>query len=343
MVIIDSFQHIRPPKYAETLYRKTSSKPVLDPLGRPEIEAMYDMKVRFEMMDRHAGYVQILTIALPMIEDVAGPELSPELARIANDEMAELVIRYPDRFLAAVAHLPMNNIDAAIKELERAITHLGFRGVQIASTINDKPLSSPEFEPLFEKLNDYNLPVLIHPRSTRSGPRAFFDKPSSISADKEVAYRAEKRFNWTYETSLSMGHLVYSGLMEKYPRLKVLTHHCGGIVPYQAKRILNALPSPEGIGGAPPPSHCFPREPIEYYKMMYGDTACWGNTAALMCGYSFFGSDRILFGTDFPFGHEGGVSSIRNTIRSVQEMNIPEEHKKKIFEDNARKLFRLPL
>jgi len=341
MLKIDVFPHIRPPKFAEALYKKTSSKPLLDGIGRPEIPALYDLNVRNDSTDRYEGYVQVLTMARPMLEEVASPEVAVELAKIANDEMAELIVKYPNRFVAAVAHLPLNNMDAAIKELDRSITQLGFRGVQISSTINEKPLSSPEFEPLFERMNYYNLPILIHPRSKRTGPRAYSDRPLAISKDWEVEFRAEKSFNWPYETSLAMGHLVYSGLMDKYPRLKIITHHCGGFVPYQANRILGGLGSPEMIGG-PSPGQCFPLEPIEYYKMMYGDTACWGNTAALMCGYAFWGPDHILFGTDYPFGHQGGESAIRDTIRSIEEMNIPEEHKKKIFESNAKKLFRLP-
>ncbi len=91
------------------------------------------------------------------------------------------------------------------------------------------------------------------------------------------------------------------------------------------------------------PSIYFPQKPIEYYRLMYGDTACYGNTSSLMCGYSFFGADHILFGTDMPYDSQGGEKYVRETIRSVQEMSIPEEEKKKIFEGNAKKLFRLPI
>ena len=87
----------------------------------------------------------------------------------------------------------------------------------------------------------------------------------------------------------------------------------------------------------------FTKRPIEYYKMIYGDTAVWGNTSVLMCGYDFFGPDHILFGTDMAFGSEGGGYYVRETIRSVEKMTIPEEDKRKIFEDNPRRLFHLPV
>ena len=106
-------------------------------------------------------------MAEPPVEDVGDGSSAIELAKIANDEMAELVGRYPDRFIAAVACLPMNNIDAALDELDRAIRQLKFKGVEISSTIMDKPLDSPEFDPFFAKMNEYNLPILIHPRNKK--------------------------------------------------------------------------------------------------------------------------------------------------------------------------------
>ena len=108
------------------------------------------MDIRFHIIDSHEGYVQILNIAGPAVEDVANPKVAAELAKMANDEMAELVYKYPDRFVAAVARLPMNNMDAVLKEVDRAIIELGFRGIQITSNIMDKPIDSPKFEPLLE-------------------------------------------------------------------------------------------------------------------------------------------------------------------------------------------------
>ncbi len=90
------------------------------------------------------------------------------------------------------------------------------------------------------------------------------------------------------------------------------------------------------------PDWNFAKRPLDYYKMIYGDTACWGNTSALMCGYAFFGADHVLFGTDTAHGAEGGEQFVRETIRSIEEMDIPEEDKRKIFEGNANRLFHLP-
>jgi aminocarboxymuconate-semialdehyde decarboxylase len=146
--------------------------------------------------------------------------------------MAELVYKYPDRFVAAVACLPMNNMDAVLKEVDRAIIELGFRGIQLTSNIMDKPIDSPEFEPLFERMNYYQLPILIHPRAMTSGSRTF-----NANVVDKVGLLAQKPFNWPFETTIAMGRLVWSGMLEKYPNLKIVTHHCGGLTPYQANRI----------------------------------------------------------------------------------------------------------
>jgi aminocarboxymuconate-semialdehyde decarboxylase len=244
----------------------------------------------------------------------------------------------------------MNNMEAALKEIDRTIMELGFRGIQIASNIMDKPLDSPEFEPLFERMNYYQLPILIHPRHMSSGSRSFsmrartYVKGVAPAAKDNIGRLAQEPFNWPFETTIAMGRLVWSGLMEKYPNLKIVTHHCGGLAPYQANRIFMG----QSVGEAEMYRHRdanwhFTKRPIDYYKMMYGDTAVWGNTSILMCGYDFFGVDHILFGTDMAFGCEGGQYYLRETIRSVEQMSIPEEDKNRIFEENPRKLFHLPV
>jgi uncharacterized protein len=337
---IDVFTHILPVKYLDALAKKTGKRAAEALNGRRRLS---DLDIRFRIMDLNEGYVQILNIAGPPVEDVANPELAAELAKLANDEMAELVLKYPEKFLAAVACLPMNNMDAALKEVDRAIIELGFRGIQITSNIMDKPVDSPEFEPLFERMNYYQLPILIHPRYMKNGPRAFGSDVISSRKDN-VDWLAQKPFLWPYETTVAMGHFVWSGLLEKYPDLKIITHHCGGLTPYQANRIWQHQSVGErDMYREQNSSWHFSKRPYEYYKMMYGDTAVWGNTSILMCGYDFFGVDHMLFGTDMPFGGETGAFYVRETINSVEKMAIPENEKRKIFEDNPRQLFHLPV
>src|SRR5713226_5951406 len=116
------------------------------------IPVLVDLEQRFRIMDRYEGYVQVLTLASPPIEALAGPDVTPELARLANDGMAELVAKHPDRFPGFVASLPMNNPDAAVQEIERAVMKLGATGVQIYSNVNGRPLDDPDFLAVFEKM-----------------------------------------------------------------------------------------------------------------------------------------------------------------------------------------------
>ena len=332
-MMIDVFPHIIPPKYKEALYRKTPANFI----ARRNVDAfptLTDLDIRFKIMDRYQGLVQVLALAAPLpVEDVVGPKDAIELAQIANDEMAELVTKYPDRFAAAIACLPMNDFDAALKETDRAITELRFRGVRILSDINGKPLDSPEFMPLYEKMAYYNLPIFIQPRKV--------DVPTHTS-EGEPKYQISLIFGWPYETTAAMTCLVFNGVFERYPNLKVVTHHCGGMVPCFADRIAAANDSGEMRKGYRYEEHLTKR-PLDYYRMFYADTAVSGSTPALMCGYAFFGAEHILFGTDMPFDNQLGDRFTRQTILSIKQMDISDSEKRKIFEDNARRLMRLPM
>lgn len=346
MLKIDIFPHILPPKYLDALDKNISESSNNLRNFHKVRPAIYDIEARLRIMDRYENYVQVLNITMPPIEDVVSPDVAIELARRSNDEMAELVFKYPDRFIAAVANLPMNNIDAAIEEIDRCILDLNFRGIQLYSTIMDKPLDSPEFEPLFAKMVEYDLPILIHPRHRKKGILAFDYLKTPNESEGEHWGRG--LYNWPFETTIALCALVYGGIIQKYPDLKIIAHHCGGTLPYQAHRILCSTDNfARGNNLRKTPhlrlSHYLTKKPYDYARLLYGDTACYGNTGALMCGHYFFGIDHILFGTDMPYDSEGGNRYIRQTIQSIEELNITEEDKKKIFEDNARKLFRLPI
>ena len=215
MLKIDIFPHIFPAKYKEALYKEMGPghyKSVLDTMA-----TMYDLDYRFRLMDKFEGLMHILTIGGPPLENIVNPQKAIDLAKLANDEMAELVYKYPDRFAAAVAWLPLNDIDATLQEIDRTIKDLKFRGIQIYTPTMDKSLDSPEFLPIYQKMAEYNLPIWIHP--TR--PRDYSDYRS----EPDSLYRIYWYFGWPYETSAAMARLVMSGILEKYPNLKFITHY----------------------------------------------------------------------------------------------------------------------
>lgn len=330
---IDAYSHISPPKYSEVLRKEY---PDFYNQILADTPPLFDMDARFRVMDEFGRIVQVLTIGpVPPLEAFADPQKSVELAKLANDEMAELVLKHRDRFVAAIALLPMNNIDAAIEETDRAINELGFKGIYVHSNIDGKPLDSPEFLPLFEKMAAYNLPIYIHPWRGNDFP--------DYTTETESKYAIASTFGWPYETTAAMTRIVFSGLFEKYPKLKVVTHHCGGMVAFDEQRIIQHYSQQnkgyhdygEYMGG-------LTKAPIEYFRMFYNDTAIHGNTPALMLAYNFWGAGRIVFGADMPLGdHYYGLRSYRQTINAIEAMDITEEEKNMIFVDNTLDLLRL--
>jgi len=327
---IDIFPHILPIKYKNALHRiypESYHKRLHE-----AIPTLFDLKQRFRIMEKFEDLVQVLILSAPPVEVIAGPEKAMYLAQLANDGMAELLVKYPSRFVAAVACLPMNNIDNALKEADRTINDLKFRGVEIYTPINGKPLDSSEFIPLYEKMTKYDLPIWIHPyRSPMS--------PDYVNESKSM-HDIWMIFGWPYETAAAMTRLVMSGIFERYPNIKFITHHCGSLLPFFAQRLVDTYDEDE-ILLKENPKEGLSRPPIEYFKRFYNDTAIYGNTPALMCAYAFFGPNHLLFGTDMPYDSESGEKSNREIIRAIEQMNISGTEKKQIFEDNARRLLKL--
>ena len=334
-MIIDCAAHILPPTYLNERKKRAGAafktQYAKYPTANP---GLTDLDIRFRIMDKFDGLVQVLTIAGPNVESITEPKDTIELARIANDEMAELVYKYPDRFVAAIACLPMNDVDGALAEADRAINELRFRGVEIFTDIGGKPVDAPAFMPLYEKMASLNLPIFLHPRRANTTP--------DYEGEAASKFLVFTNFGWPYETSKAMARLAFGGVFDRHPGLKVVTHHAGGMVPFFSKRIQLSWDFNQMRMGYKPDSP-LEKAPLDYYRLFYCDTAIQGNTPALMCAYDFFGEDHIIFGTDTPYDNQLGERVYRETIDAVDEMPVPDTVKKKIFEDNIRKLLRLPI
>src|SRR5213593_196588 len=267
---IDIFPHVMPRRYFDrmlqvappgmTLQKRMSGIPVL-----------VDVAERLRLMDRYEGYTQVLTLANPPIEVVGGPDVSPELARLANDGMAEVVAKHPDRFPGFVASLPMNNPDAAVREIDRAIDDLGATGVQIYTNVAGRPLDMPEYQPIFARMAERDLPIWMHP----ARPATFAD----YAGEKRSKFDIWWTFGWPYETSVAMSRLVFSGLFDRHPGLKIITHHMGAMIPYFEGRVgygwdqLGSRSSDEGYEAL---LRSMKKRPLDYFKMFYADTALFG-------------------------------------------------------------------
>jgi uncharacterized protein len=324
---INMFTHILTDKYRQALYRKSQRNIFSEDLEKHHnaIPTIFDMDLRFKTLEKYEGFREVLTLVTPPVEAVATPKDALELSQIANDEMAELVVKYPDHFVAGVACLPMNDMDNALREAERALKELKMKGVLIYTPCNEKPLDSPDLFPLYELMVKYDLPIWVHPNKEANVP--------DYKGESMSKYRIFQTVGWPYETTVAMVRLVFSGVLEKYPSLKIITHHCGGMVPFFAGRLagegVQKLNESAGVNVT------IRRTPMEYFKMLYADTALSGySTPALMAAYPFFGGDHMLFATDFLFGLE-------NKVASVEQMIIPDQDKYKICEGNAKRLLHI--
>jgi predicted TIM-barrel fold metal-dependent hydrolase len=333
-VKIDIFNHIFPERFFAEFLNVASG---LKDMGKRvrNISTMVDLDARFRMMDEFGEYCQVISLASPPLEAFAGPETSPHLARIANDGMAELVARYPARFPGFAACLPMNNPPEAERELERAATQLGALGVQIFSNAAGKPLDSPEFLPLFTELARRDLVIWLHP--ARGG-----DFPDYRGEDRSK-FEIWWTFGWPYETSVAMARLVFSGLFDRYPDIKIITHHMGAMIPYFEGRVGHGWDQ-LGLRSSDDENtrvlKSMKKRPIDYFRMFHADTALFGALAATQCGLAFFGVDHVLFASDTPFEPAPGVY-IRETIAVIESLDLPAVDKERIYCGNAERLLKL--
>jgi len=323
---IDIFNHLFP----QTFFDRYIEKGLPD-IGK-RVKAMptiVKLDARFKVMDEFGDYCQVISLPAPPIEALGGPNETPDIARLANDGMADICQKYPQRFPTFVASLPMNNPEATVKEALRAVNTLGASGVQIFTNVNGKPLDGPEFEAFFDEMARREIGIWMHP--TRGA-----DMPDYKTEDRSQ-YEIWWTFGWPYETSVAMARMVFSKFFERRPNLKLLTHHMGAMAPYFEGRVgygWDQLGSRTSNIDYVSLLKSMPKRPIDYFKMFYADTALFGTLAGTKCGLEFFGVDKCLFASDVPFEPSPGLY-IRETIRVIEALGLPADQKEKIYRTNA--------
>jgi predicted TIM-barrel fold metal-dependent hydrolase len=331
---LDVYNHIFPMAFFDYIQDNIVDK---GPIKRwLNVPVLYDVDKRLKMMERFGEYQQILSLSAPTIEFLAPPEESPAVARLANDGMAALCRQHPDRFPSFIASMPMNNPDEAVKEIDRAIGELGACGIQIFSNVNGRPLDDPEFFQIFERMTQLDRPIFLHPARGSNFP----DYLTEDKSEFEIWWT----FGWTFETSAAMARIVFSGIFDKLPTIKIIAHHLGAMVPYVEGRVGWGQ---DQLGSRTPGDkltelrESLKKRPIDYFKMFYADTATFGSLGATRCGLDFYGTDRCLFASDCPFDPEGGPLYIRETIRCLDTVEITDAERTALYEGNARKLLKL--
>lgn len=285
---------------------------------------LYDMDRRFPLMDEAGDYVQIISLASPPIEEVARGEEAADLARIANDAMADMVARHPDRFPGFVATVSLDDVDAGLAEIHRAVRDLGARGIQLFTDVGGRPLDDPIYDPVFGAMNALSRPIWLHP--TRSPEIADFPSEDGSLFDLWLI------LGWPYATAVTMIRLALSGLFDRHPGIRILTHHMGGMIPFHDTRVegvmIRQMTAGAGGGGERPVMR---RAPLDQLKAFYADTAMGGSVEGTRCGMAFFGNNNSIFATDFPFG------SIRKCLDMVERLELTAEAKDKLLRANAER------
>ncbi|HEV7981821.1 MAG TPA: amidohydrolase family protein, partial [Xanthobacteraceae bacterium] len=271
---------------------------------------------------------------MPPIEDLADGPLAVELMRLMNDGLAELVDRHRDRFPAFAAALSLHDVDAAVAEIARADA-LGAAGFQLCTHMRGIALDDLRFRPVFAEIARRGLAIWLHPVR---GPAP--DYPTESKSRYEIWWC----FGWPYDSSVAMARLVFSGLFDRHPDLRIITHHMGAMIPYFEGRIAQGWGLEMGARTPPADADLLPgrllRPAGDYFKMFIADTALSGAVGATRCGLDYFGADKVVFASDFPFDAEGGSYLVRETIKALDALELTSAVRRRIDLENISAIVR---
>jgi aminocarboxymuconate-semialdehyde decarboxylase len=304
-MIIDCHAHAIPPEAAG----------VLESAGVKAVkQGLWNEKARLEAMDRGKIDKQILTYSSGK-QFYARPELTAGCARAVNDGLANICREHPDRFLA-FSTVALNRPSEAIAELERAVNELGLRGISVPSNVGGRTLEGPEFREIFAKINELGLPVFIHPVDRDDFPKAW------------QSYRLDHYIGWPVDSAVSICKMICSGMLDRCDQIKLMVSHMGGPIHTLLARIDRA--NRDGASE---------KRPAEYLKSFYYDTAGPSHSGAIVGAAHTVGAERILFGTDLPWGQEGDY--LERALAGVEEAALSPSQKEMIYSGNAKKLLNL--
>ena len=324
-MIIDFHNHYYPPEYLEAV-KKGPARVRLDygADGNPRLHypgdynilvpGHRDLDYRENVLREHGVDRQVLTFTTPGVH-FEEPATAVVLARAVNDAFAVEIGRR--KHFSALATLPLNDPAAAVVEFERAVKDLGLPGAMVFSNVNGTPLASPSFEPLWQKANELQAVIYLHPAH-----------PHHVEAMEE--YWLTALVGFLFDTTLAAAHLVFAGVPERYPNITWVLTHMGGALPYLAERC------DRGYEAFIDCRRNIDRRPSEYFKQFYYDTVNF-NPDAIDFAIKFAGADHILAGSDYP--HQ--IGSIPKMLTSLGRINVSDEERAAIMGGNAARLLRV--
>jgi len=324
MRIVDFHNHFYPPAYidalrsdpesAVTVTTDANGDPVLHSPGDANfaVPPHRDIDVREQVLEDEGIDTQVLTFTSPGVH-VHPPARAVVYARLVNDAFAAIVRERSPQF-TSLATLPLNDPDASVRELERAMDTLEFPGVMVFGNVNGVALSDRRYWPLWEQAHERKAVCYIHPTH-----------PLGVEAMGE--YWLMPLVGFPFDTTLAAASLVFSGIPERYPGIRWVLAHLGGAIPYLAERLDRGYHAFSSCRAS------ISRPPSEYLKTFYYDTVNF-DVKALRLALEFAGVDHLLAGSDFP--HQ--IGSLRSMVASIRSLDLPNGDTAKILGGNAAKL-----
>jgi aminocarboxymuconate-semialdehyde decarboxylase len=272
----------RNPERFGTRIEERDGKRYFDSHGRMTelLPEFCDPAAKIAWMDRVGMDVAAISVGPPIYFYWLKPEAGLEACRLANDGIAQMVARYPDRF-RGMAHLPMQDPDAAIAELERAAKAHGFKAVELATSIEGAPLADPKFRKVLKTIEQLGLFVFAHPYQC-------------LAQGGMNAYYLGNFVGFPLDTTMMIAHLMFSGTLDELKKLRILCSHGGGFMPYQIGRFVH------GHDVRPEPKVNKASSPRELFKRFYFDCLTHEPRSARHL-INVAGADHIVIGTDNPF------------------------------------------
>ncbi|MBI4594135.1 MAG: amidohydrolase [Candidatus Rokubacteria bacterium] len=282
----------------------------------PLSPAYWDLDLRIRAMNRSGVGVQALSLTAPMTYFAKG-ELGGRLARAFNEALAQAHTAFPDRFVGC-ATLPMQDPQQAVTELERAARLPGIRGVYMGTNINGRELSDPAFTPIFERCHEFELPVLLHPLNTIG------------SGDRLRSFYLSNLLGNPFDTAIAAAHLVFGGVLDRFPRLQVCLPHAGGALPYLVGRLQHGQKvRVEARDRA--------KRPFTAYLRRFTYDTISHSPHILKFLIDSVGPERVMLGSDFCF--DMGYDRPRDII--TKRLRLKAADQARILRGNAARLLGL--
>ena len=335
-MIIDFQAHVFPEAYLAVMNRLDGAVILEEPDPHSGMRYFYDKQLkcrintatfqgqdiekRLRHMDQLGIDMHVLTIPAPGA-DRFEPSDAVTIARVANDAITAIARKHPGRFVGFFT-LPTSDVKASLNELERSVQELGLRGFGCFANLNGQALDREELFPIYERLAKYKLPIYMHPTAPLATEAVAIDiMPTLI-------------FGWAFDSTVAMTRLVYGRVLERFPEINWVVADVGGVLAFFAQRAINIY---SGRTDEIRHKYGLQENPLDSFRRFYVDTADHP-ASTLRCVADFFCADRMVLGTNYPYGPEEGCVLVRNSLKAIEGLELSAVDRNKILGGNAARI-----